>query len=329
MVRRLFLIVGALATAAPRLEAPVLFEAYAETIPGSEVRFERVPVPAGLFVMGTPAKEKRRRDDEGPQREVEISAYWMGRREVSWDEYRIFMSSLDLAAGIDELPEGVDAVARPTPPYVPMDFGMGVGGYPAIAMTQFAARQYTRWLSKMTGHFYRLPTEAEWEYACRADTSGATYLEGKVRRLGPHAWYEEVSDAATHRVGELTANPWGLLDMLGNVAEWTLDEHRSYPPGAASDPIAWPTGEWNRVTRGGSFRDGTEEIRCGARRASRAAWKRRDPQFPKSIWFLTDAPFVGLRVVRPRLVPPPEDQERYWAPDVDSIAAILDEQRAR
>lgn len=143
MVRRLLLGLVVAAggagqeAAAPGTGSEEAAAAYTETLPGSDVAFEMVPVPAGSFLMGSAGSERGRRADEGPQHEVELGAFWMGRHEVRWDEYRIFMAALDLRAP-DELPPGVDAVSRPTPPYVPMDFGMGVEGFPAIAMTQFS-----------------------------------------------------------------------------------------------------------------------------------------------------------------------------------------------
>ena len=321
-----FLIVATLAGGAAGSTEPA---AYVEAIPGSDVSFEMVRIPAGSLTMGSPKGELGRSEDEGPQHQVEIGELWMGRYEVRWDEYRLFMSSLDLAKSAEELPEGVDAITRPTPPYVPMDFGMGVEGYPAIAMTQFAARQYTRWLSQMTGRFYRLPTEAEWEYACRAGATGATYFAASEQKLEDHSWYSGNGNRTYHPAGELGTNGWGLHDILGNVAEWTLDAYRPYADGTRRDPVSWPKEEWNRVVRGGSFQDPATDQRCAARRPSKPSWKRRDPQFPKSIWFLTDAPFVGFRVVRPVGAPPPEEQEKYWAPDVENTRRALESQRTR
>ena len=115
--------------------------------------------------LGPPKK------DEQPQHKVRVDAFWMQAHEVTWDEYRLFMFASQ-GGEIAHKDEVVDAVSRPTRPYVEMSFGMGIDGFPAISMTQHAANKYAEWLSARTGEFYRLPTEAEWEYACRAGTTG-------------------------------------------------------------------------------------------------------------------------------------------------------------
>ncbi|MEQ1892873.1 MAG: formylglycine-generating enzyme family protein [Planctomycetota bacterium] len=310
-------------------------KAYRETVPGSEAAFELVPIPGGTFRLGSPADEEERKADEGPQVEVELAPFWMGRCEVTWNEYHPFMLSLDRKARAEgkgsAAPQDAwaDAVSRPTPPYVPMDFEMGVDGFPAISMTHFAARCYTKWLTMKTGRFYRLPTEAEWEYACRAGTSGPYSFE--AGELDAHAWYFENSDGAYHKVGTKKPNPWGLFDMHGNVSEWVLDAHAQdfYATlGArAVNPLDWAKDAYPHVVRGGSWDDDAEKLRSAARRASSKAWKVQDPQQPKSIWYLTDARFVGFRVVRPLVPPPPEEWARYFEPEVDSIREVLEKQR--
>jgi formylglycine-generating enzyme required for sulfatase activity len=309
---------------------------YVEPIPGTGVSFAMVPIRGGRFRMGSHAGELGRKGDEGPVHEVEISPFWMGKHEVTWDEYQVFMLKLDLErrkrGESTRVPQDdwADAVSRPTPPYRPMDFEMGTGRHPAISMTQFAARQYTKWLSMKTGRFYRLPTEAEWEYACRARTESAYSFGNDPKELDRYAWYYNNSGELYHEVGLKAPNPWGLHDMHGNVAEWVLDAYdkAGYGQNGGRDPVVWPSEIYPRIVRGGSYNDDPEDLRSAARRASTKAWMVQDPQLPKSIWYHTDAQFVGLRVVRPLLEPSAEDQARAHDPDVPAVREVYERQRA-
>ncbi len=316
---------------------PETMKAYEESIPGTPIAFRMVPIPGGGFNMGSPAEEEDRKKEEGPVHEVEISPFWMGVYEVSWDEYQEFQFSFDITRrGKDHDPSQqepwADAVSRPTPPYVPMDFGMGVDGFPAACMTQFAAKQYTKWLSMKTGRFYRLPTEAEWEYACRAGTTTAWSFGDDPELLDEYAWYFDNADDAYKKVGQLKPNPWGLFDMHGNVAEWVLDAwdkdfYGTFSDEAADNPIHWPETLYLRVVRGGSWDDDPDRLRSAARTPSKKGWKVQDPQLPKSIWYLTDAPFVGFRVVRPFSPPQEEERSQYWEADLGDIRRVESGQR--
>lgn len=290
-------------------------EAYAEEIPHTNVSFRMLPIPGGSFMMGSPESEPNRKPSEGPQREVEIDPFWMMETETTWDLYRLFMFS-NLAQEGQNPDELVDAVSRPTKPYVEMSFGMGVEGYPAISMTQHAARKFTQWLSAKTGAFYRLPTEAEWEYACRAGTTTAYSFGDDPAQIGDYAWYWDNSAAKYQKVGEKKPNPWGLHDMHGNVMEWTLDafDEEGYPEtdGPLKNPYAMPAALYPRTARGGSWNDDPDRLRCAARVGSDAEWKMQDPQLPKSIWYHTDAVWLGFRVVRPLNTPSPEVMDEAW-----------------
>ncbi len=303
-------------------------KAYHETVPGTEAEFDLVPIPAGEFLMGSPKDEKDRNPDEGPQTKIKISPFWMGKREVTWNEYELFQFPDEEKKRRADLnsPNGdhylADATARPTSPYVEMSFGMGKTGYPAISMTQHAANQYCKWLSAKTGHFYRLPTEAEWEYACRAGTTTAYSFGDDPAKLGEYAWYSDNGNAKYQKVGMKLPNPWGLHDMHGNVSEWTLDQYDSETyqrlfGSLAVDPWNKATKPYPHSARGGSWDDGVAGLRSAARRGSHKSWKVQDPQLPKSIWYLTDAQFLGFRVVRPLKIPTADEVAKYWTSGVE------------
>ncbi|MGX1929331.1 formylglycine-generating enzyme family protein [Flagellimonas sp. 2504JD4-2] len=298
------------------------FGAYKQKIPGTDLTISMKPIPAGSFSMGSPNGEKGRSADEGPVHKVDIAPFWMAELEITWDLYELFMArEIDNVKGGaskgKEVSIDVDAVSGATTPYVEMSFGMGTEGYPAICMTQNAASKFCEWLSAMTGNFYRLPTEAEWEYACRAGTETTYSFGNNADQLGDYAWYSKNSQKKYQKVGQKKANPWGLKDMHGNVAEWTLDAYDSdiYDNRSGyktSDPFVKPTKTYPRVVRGGSWMDGSEKLRSAARVYSEKRWKIQDPQIPKSKWWHTDATFVGFRIVRPYDTPSEKEQKIYW-----------------
>ncbi len=297
---------------------------YQETIPGTAVSFEMLPIPAGELTLGSPDSEKGRKADEGPAVKVKLSPFWMGKLEVTWTEYEIFMRpeiELDLRkrnATEDAVNSVSDAISRPTKPYVEMSFGMGKDGFPAISMTHHAASKYCEWLSARTGHFYRLPTEAEWEYACRAGTTTAYSFGDDASVIGDYAWWGKNSDWKYQKVGKKKPNPWGLHDIHGNVLEWTLDQYdadwfKKNAGKVLEDPWNPSTTPYPHAARGGSWDDeDPAKLRSAARRASDKSWKIQDPQLPKSIWYHTDAQFLGFRVVRPLKVAEPEQLKKYW-----------------
>jgi formylglycine-generating enzyme required for sulfatase activity len=299
---------------------------YAETLPSSDTKFDMVPIKGGKFKMGSPATEKGRKDDEGPQVEVALEPFWMGKCEVTWDEYESWAYELDKQrrrvrqVTPTEWDNIADAVAYPTKPYSDMTFGMGKDRRPAVCMTQYGAQMYCKWLCGKTGRYYRLPTEAEWEYACRAGTTTAYSFGDDPSKLKEYAVYAENSNEKYAKVGTKKPNPWGLYDMHGNVAEWVLDQ---YVPDAykkangatLSCPWCKPTKEYPCAVRGGCWDDDkAEALRSAARRGSSKDWKQQDPQIPQSIWYMTDAQFIGFRVVRP-LRMPTEAESKAYEPD--------------
>ncbi len=297
-----------------------VFENYTQSIPGGDVAFDMVAIQGGQFTMGSPEDEPGRDEDEGPQHQVEVSSFWMMSQEVSWDIFRLYVlrqiDSLQPAwEGYPEVAMEVDGVSGATIPYVDVSFGMGLDGFPAVAMSQHSAATFCKWLSAMTGYFYRLPTEAEWEYACRAGTETA-YSFGDTSAVDAHAWYVDNSNSAYGLVGSKEPNPWGLYDMHGNVMEWTMDFYvDSLYAGrgeVTENPFIEPKKTMPRVARGGSWKDPLDELRCANREFSKRKWKMSDPQVPKSKWWNTDAPFAGFRIVRPLETPPEEEWAKYW-----------------
>jgi formylglycine-generating enzyme required for sulfatase activity len=300
---------------------------YADLIEHTDEKLEMVPIRGGTFLMGSPDSEAGHNKDEGPRHEVEVGPFWMSKYEITWDVYEVWMSDLDIVrrealsqatTERDKLSE-IFQITRPTKPYTDMTFGMGKRGYPAICMTQHSARIFCEWLSAKTGRYYRLPTEAEWEYACRAGTTTAYSFGDDPEELGDYAWYYDNSDEKYHKVGQKKPNPWGLYDMHGNVAEWVLDEHlrgfyakTAAAGGVAKNPLAIPSVEYPRVVRGGSWDADAETCRSAARQGSTEDWKQQDPQVPQSIWYFTDALHVGFRIVRPLEVPSAEERAAKW-----------------
>lgn len=312
----------------PEAEAgkPEEMKPYAEKIEHTRVTIEMVPIPGGEFVMGSPESEEGRNDDEGPQHKVKIDPFWMGKYEITWDAFEIWMFDLDEQrrqlkklepTARDKAALEYQIYSQPTPPYTDMTFGMGKKGYPAICMTQFAAKIFCKWLSAKTGRYYRLPTEAEWEYACRAGTTTAYSFGDDMDDLDDYGWYFDNSDEAYHKVGQKKPNPFGLYDMHGNVAEWVLDQYdpkayERFSGKVADNPLVNPTKLYPRVVRGGSWNDDPEMLRSAARLGSTEEWKKQDPQIPKSIWYHTDADFVGFRIVRPLKVPTEQELKEKW-----------------
>lgn len=300
---------------------------FTNVIPGTKVTYVMVPIAGGEFTMGSPDSEPARKPDEGPTHQVKVEPFWMGAYEIRWDEYEIFMYPDDekKLREVNPSDPGVakvsDAVTRPSKPYMEMSFGMGKDGYPAISMTQHAANKYCQWLSAKTGHFYRLPTEAEWEFACRAGTKTAYSFGDDPKKMPEYGWFEDNSDFKYQKVGKKKPNPWGLYDMHGNVSEWCLDQYAPdysfLKDGVNVSPWNKATKPYPHVARGGSWDEAAERARSAARRGSDTTWKMRDPQLPKSIWWLTDAQFVGFRLVRPLKVPSPDEMKKYWNSGVE------------
>ena len=300
------------------------FENFTEKIPKSPISFNMIAIPGGTFKMGSPPEEPFREEDEGPVREVEISSFFMAEIEVSWDEYLAFYVQT-ASEGRSTDTEGtrkkndLDAISGATPPYGQPDQGWGLGKRPAISFSHHAAETYCKWLSSVTGKTYRLPTEAEWEYACRAGTYDPYFFPGDPKKfekrglrakiskndtavINTYVIYRGNSPTKTQPPEEVKPNPFGLKNMPGNVAEFCSDWYKPdayslYPEGVVKDPKGPKTGT-EHVIRGGSFLNTADDVRSAARDYTRTeAWLKTDPQMPKSIWWYSDCFNVGFRVV--------------------------------
>ena len=298
------------------------FEEYNQKILGQDYNLVMIPLEKGEFLMGSPENETNRMADEGPQRKVIVDSFWIAKYETTWNLFQLFMDrKIDINqpnhSSKSEVNIDVDAVSGATTPYVDMTFGMGFDDYPAISMTQLAAKKFCQWLSAMTGNFYRLPTEAEWEYACRSGTETSYSFGDDINRLQDFAWYKMNSNESYQKVGTKKSNPWGIHDMHGNVSEWTLDRHEviayeKLKDSITKNPYNPPTKTYPRVVRGGSWMNSDFKLRSASRQPSSKEWKKQDPQIPRSSWWHTDAQFVGFRIVRPFITPSKALQIQYW-----------------
>lgn len=245
-------------------EAPGAPKSYTETLPMSAVKVDMVGIPGGTITIRGKA--------------VTVKPFWIGSTETSWEMYDTFIASGPASPAYDQTAFPADAIARPSKSYILPDLGWGHHGYPAINISILSATMYCRWLSKVTGKTYRLPTEAEWEMAARAGSP----LPAKMAaaQLDKVAWYAGNSDGKSHPVGKKAPNAWKLYDMYGNVGEWATDL------------------DGKPVLCGTTFLDAAAKVpSAAARQYQTPAWQETDPQLPKSRWWLSDGKFCGFRVV--------------------------------
>lgn len=318
---------------------------YKFVIPGSSVEVEMVPVPGGTVNMGSDPDSAEHVEDEGPQVKVTVGPMWVAKYETSWKEYQLFMSMYKLlkslqSAGLRVVDDSnaVDAITAPTELYdssFTYEFGQDEN-LPAVTMTQYAAKQYTKWLSRLTGQQYRLPTEAEWEYACLAGSTAAYCFGDDPSMLDDYAWYIENSDDMPHPIGQKKPNAFGLHDLHGNVMEWTINGYTEDGYAELADnpqplpflaTIHWSESFDNRVLRGGSWQDEAEQLRAAARLTSEDEdWKNEDPNFPLSPWWYTDDPArgIGFRIFRSYEPLPAETIKKFWDIDNEDIQMDVD-----
>lgn len=292
------------------------FSPYKQPIINTNDGISLAPVTGGSFLMGNDDPDH---PNESPVHKVTVGDFWIGQYEITWPQYEAFVfNKAEIPIGEDLRELGIDGLSGATTPYTDMSFGMGKDGFPAVNMTQYGAQMFCKWLSAQSGIFYRLPTEAEWEYACRAGAKSTYYFDQE--ELRQYAFFQENAAGGYKKVGRLKPNAFELYDMLGNVAEWTLDQYSKefYSNSVgANDPWLEPLKLYPRTVRGGSWKEAAGDCQCTSRKPSKANWKLRDPQFPKSRWWHTNAPFVGFRIVRPRETPPREEIKKFWLEPMD------------
>lgn len=227
-----------------------------------------IEIPAGSFLMGSPEDEEDRQDDEGPQHQVTFAEpFWMGKYPVTQAQWRAVAS----------LPK----VERDLDPDVSFFVG---DDRPVEQVRWLDAMEFCARLTQVTEYYYRLPTEAEWEYACRAGTTTRYSYGDEPDTSRMNCWLPRVQGSTTP-VGTYPPNEWGLYDMHGNVWEWCLDEYCDSYEGAPNDgsPRVAESEEVDRVMRGSSWDDGVE--------AGRSAFR---------FWGVPDSKYntTGFRVVR-------------------------------
>jgi formylglycine-generating enzyme required for sulfatase activity len=273
--------------------------------------FEMVLIPGGNFLMGSPAGEAGRRKDEGPQYKVHLNPFYLCTTETTLELFMAYYQETVNAkndyvtaqqAEENTGRDDVDAITGPTPVYGDLTMGYEET-HSAMGMTWYNAMAFCTWLSKKTGKQYRLPTEAEWEYASRTATTNIFGFGNDPNQLADYAWYAANSDMEVHAVAQKRPNSWGLHDMSGNVREWVYDFYSptAYKDAAKKSPAVNPKGPETgkvHVARGGDYNSSIEELRCAARAFEEKWWRSGDPQIPKSKWWLPSMDFIGFRVAR-------------------------------
>ena len=320
---------------------------YVQQLGEKGVSFEMIPVPGGTVTVGSTENEAGHQPDESPTFTVELAPFWIGKTEVTWGEFEGFIEThlvfKRLAAKrIREVTNSnrADAVTVPTLLYDPShhkEFGDDPK-HPAVTMTQYSAKQYTKWLSGITGVQYRLPTEAEWEYAARAGSKSAYCFGDNPSLLDEYAVH---SQAGSSLVASKKPNLFGLHDMHGSVWEWTIEQYS--PKGyivqagksfAGLEGTQWTTTLNSQCVRGGCWNDPPERVRSASRMGSdRDHWADIDPDFPQSPWWYTSDParMVGMRLVRSAKPLGRTQINKFWENEIqelqDDINATVQEGR--
>ena len=281
---------------------------YSENIPESNNSIDMIYIPGGEYKMG----------DINKNSDIKVSSFWISKYEITWEVYNSFMEyerTENKEFKVANKVIYVDGISKPTEPYTDMTFGMGYEGYPAVNMTHYSATKFCKWLSLISGNYYRLPTEAEWEYACRAGSESKYYFGDNINEIDYYAWHKNNSSGKYHKVGQKKPNELGLYDMIGNVSEWVADSYKEdifKSKKQKKDPFIYEKEKYPKVYRGGSWYDDPKLITSDKRFFSDKSLQRRDPQIPKSKWWNTDAPYIGFRVVRVEEINKNSLRDKFW-----------------
>ena len=262
--------------ASPAAAGERKLESFTQAIPGTTVAIEMVAIPGGEATLGSPAGEAGREPAERAPQRVSVEPFWLGRYEVTWEQFLPFV----FADRADLEKEKADGVTHPSKPLGSVYRDRGESGYPAIGMSRKTAVEFCKWLRVKTGRPYRLPTEAEWEYACRAGAATPYAWGEDGTKAGDYAWFKDNAKGTTQPVGKKAPNKFGLYDIVGNVAEWCA-------PAAGGAPA---------VVRGGAFCEPVTRLRGAARMLETPEWNELDPRSPPGVWWLSAADFVGIRL---------------------------------
>jgi len=248
MKQLFYLMIGCIIAMAARAQAPAQGQKpdslHTIQLPGG-VALQLVLIPAGSFTMVSPPDEWGRAADEGPQRRVTITRpFYLGRFEVTQAQWKAVMGS------------------NPSP----FRLQPNADSLPADMIAWHHAQAFVNGLNKLGLGRFRLPTEAEWEYACRAGTTTPYYWgsEGSQSAIARHGWGYSRAEGKSHPVGRLAPNAWGLYDMSGNVWEWCSDWFLPYNPADTTDPQGPAAGE-RKIYRGGSWYNEPEALRSANR----------------------------------------------------------------
>ncbi|MCS7465205.1 formylglycine-generating enzyme family protein [Stieleria sp. ICT_E10.1] len=303
---------------------------YQQPIPGSNVVIEMLPVPGGTVTIEPPppfqhfddfGKPVAKDQPAGTKQQASFGPFWIGKYEITMEQYLpyrqlYYRQKQDASQGINQAnsPTDVDAVTGPTDVYdTRYNFEYaGAPDSPVTTVSQFAARQYTKYLTLLTGQTYRLPLRSEWQHACLAGSRTRYCYGDDVKRLGEFAVYLDNTsdDSLTLRVGTKKPNAWGLHDVHGNVAELVIED------------TAVTGLRFGHVACGGNGDSDAEDCTADSVVRTTVEWWDDDPDFPRSSWWMTSeqSRMTGFRIIAP-LAPMTDAQKHaYWDADSEQLA---------